>query len=152
MAGSVTALALSALFEICVPGTSQGHLKETFPTDLLVPLTDQERIELADIIKDDDRAYHIRSDDGFILMTTKGGFCRILTQRGDTDEAAGEFRRKLQDAGGAEEPPLKPPEPDMQLISGLIPLGGGDSVAVVFSAQKSGNTGFFDSAFGVHKD
>ncbi|HEV2651949.1 MAG TPA: hypothetical protein VGU69_11870 [Rhizomicrobium sp.] len=151
-AGSVTALALSALFEICVPATSQGHLQQTFPTELIVPLTDREKIELADVIKDEDRAYHIRSDDGFILMTTTGGFCRILTESGDTDRAAEEFRRALKNAGGKEREPTQPPGPGMQEFYGLIPLGDGDAVAVVFTAQKGDHSGFFGSAFGVHKD
>ena len=148
---ALAALALKALFGICVPGVSQGKLEQNFPPDLIIPLTNAEKVEYADAIKDDDLAYHIVSNDGFILMTTKGGFCRVITGEGNTADAERQFLAKLKEAGGHQDS-LGKPDAGEELVNGVIPLGGGDIVALVFTAESNGNSGFFASAFGAHKD
>ncbi|MEI9888291.1 MAG: hypothetical protein WDN08_17690 [Rhizomicrobium sp.] len=150
-AGALTALALSALFDLCVPGVSQGQLEQKFPMALVVPLTDREKADYADAIKGDDQALRIQSDAGFILLSTKGGFCRIITAEGDVSAAAALFRTKLHAAGGVERP-IASPAPDGQQVDGFIGLKDGYAVALVFTAEKAGDSGFFASAFGVHKD
>jgi hypothetical protein len=149
--GALTALALNVLFGVCVPGVSQGKLQQSFPTGQIVPLTDTEKKTYADAIKDDDAAYHVLSNDGFVLMTTKGGFCRIITGEGNTADAGQQFLAKLKEAGGHDET-LGKPEPGEDLLNGIIALGSGDIIALVFTAQSNSNTGFFVSAFGAHKD
>jgi hypothetical protein len=149
--GALVAVALNALFGVCVPGVSQGKLEQSFPPDQIVPLTEAERTTYAEAIGNDDYAYHVLSPDGFILMTTKNGFCRVVIGEGSTEDAEREFLAKLEAAGGHREI-LGKPEPGADLINGIIPLGGGDIVALVFTAEKDGNSGFFASAFGAHKD
>lgn len=143
-------MALSALFGLCVPGTSQGKLEQTFPSELMVPLTDEEKVKYADAIQGDERASRIKSDAGFILLTINGGFCRIITGEGNADEAIQDFRRMLRSAGGTEGK-AKTDKDQNVFIDGTIPLSDGDAVALVFTTQKGSNNGFFASAFGVHK-
>lgn len=150
-AGALTAIALNALFSLCVPGVSQGKLEQTFPTADILPLTDQERAAYADAIKDDDRSFRVRSSSGFVLVTTKGGFCRVIVGEEDGQKAADDFLAKLKTIGGHEDGISKDKD-GYETIDGTIPLGGGDIVALVFTTQLNSNSGFFASAFGAHKD
>src|SRR5437868_6268010 len=129
--GSTIALALSAVFDLCVPGVSSGQLKQTFPPELLAPLTANEKKDYAEAIEGQDRAYHILSDQGFILMTTKGGFCRIITADGSTEEAASQFRSLLKARNGVVDKEYIG-EQDYRFINGMIPLRDGYAIALVF--------------------
>ena len=148
--GGLTAVALSAFFGLCVPATSQGKLEQTLPSALMVPLYVAEQVEYADAIKGGDRAYRVKSDAGFILLTTKGGACRVIIGEGDTDAAIDQFRQKLRAAHGREDK-AKMDDDGYFVINGVIPLTEGDAVALVFTTRRNSKDGFFASAFGVHK-
>ncbi|MGA9795649.1 MAG: hypothetical protein WBQ17_08945 [Rhizomicrobium sp.] len=150
-ASALTAIALNALFGLCVPSVSQGKLEQTFPTADILPLTDKERAAYADAIKDDDRSFRARSSSGFVLVTIKGGFCRVIIGEDEGQKAADDFLAKLKIAGGHEDRVSKGKE-GYETIDGTIPLDGGDIVALVFTTRLNSNSGFFASAFGAHKD
>jgi hypothetical protein len=147
----LTAVALSAVFGLCVPAVSLDKLPQTFSTKMVVPLTNEEKKRYAEAIGNDDRAFRIESDTGFVLMTVKGGFCRIITGEGNPESAAAEFRLRLKKAGGKEEQIVHHKSDSLE-ITGVIPLTNKDNVVVLFSAQKNSNSGFFASAFGVHRN
>jgi hypothetical protein len=145
----LTGLALTAFFGMCVPGVSQGHLHQTFPADQAVALTRKEKKLYAEAVKGTDQAYRIRTDGGLILMMTKGGFCRVVTAKGDADAASLQFRQRLETAKGSQLD--TPPKAGWLQIAGTIPLSAGDAVSLVFTGRKDSDKGFFMSAFGVHK-
>jgi hypothetical protein len=152
--GGVTALALSVFFGLCVPGVSSGKIKQTMSTDLLVPLTSAERTEFAGAIKGEDAAFRVKSERYFVLVTTKGGHCHVLTGEGDTQAAKDSFLVSLKKAGGSEDIDLEPTKnPNLIEGRGIIWTNPQhDGVVVGFTADKVGDKGFYAWAFGIHKD
>lgn len=151
---STTALAISAFFGLCVPGTSSGKIEQTASSERLVPLTDSQRVEYAQAIAGEDKAFRIKSKDHVVLLTTKDGRCHVITSDGDTKAARLAFVASLEHAGGSEENDLASTENASFLEArGIIWTNPQhDSVVVGFTADKSGDKGFYAWAFGIHKD
>jgi len=147
-------LALAAFYGLCVPGVSSGKIKQTFPTTSLIPLTEAQRREYAGAIKDQDTAFRVKSDDHFVLVTTKESHCHVITGNGDTQAARDAFVVSLKNAGGVEEASLSSTEnPGLLEVRGIIWTNPQhDGVVVGFTADKSGDKGFYAWAFGIHKD
>jgi hypothetical protein len=151
-ATGTTALALTAFFGLCVPGVSNGKIEQTYPSDTMIPLTAAERVEYAGAIEGEDTAFRIRSDKHLVLLTTKAGHCHVITADGDTQIAKAAFLDALKAAGGSEDNLDQAEQTDLK-VTGIIwtrPLH--DGVVVGFSAEKSGDTGFYAWTFGIHKD
>jgi hypothetical protein len=152
MADALTVLAMQALFELCVPGASQGRMEKTFPSDLLQPLTtDEAKAIQPKGAEPDTEEYRVASKDGFILLDVTDRHCAVTTGRGNTDAAAAAFRSSLDSAGG-HEVHLAAPGKGLTQINGEIPEDKGDAIVLVFSAESGTENGFYGSAFSVHKD
>jgi hypothetical protein len=150
--GGITAVALSAFFGLCVPGVSGGRIEQTVPTQSLLPLTSDERVQFAGAIDGEDAAFRFKSDLGLILVTTKDGACHVMTANGDIQSARDSFRSMLL-ANGGTETPLLPANTDPMALDGVIWTNKPhDAVVVGFSSSNSGNSGFYAYAFGIHKD
>jgi hypothetical protein len=144
--GSTINLALSALFDLCVPTLIGGRFGQTFPTDLIVPLSEKEKNQYADVIKDSEQSWKIASDKGIILFVLKQPYCSIITADGDPDVALEQFRSRLTAAGGSEQSTEDLAE-GFEQVHGMIPVGDDRFVSVIFSAEIGNpNAGFYGSA------
>lgn len=145
-------MALTAFFGLCVPGVSNGIIKQTYPADSLVPLTAAERTEYVRAIEGEDATFRIKSDKYLVLLTTKAGHCHVVTTDGDPKFAEEAFLEALRAAGGSEDNLDQSEQPGLTVTGIIWTKPSHDGVAVGFSAQKSGDTGFYAWAFGIHKD
>ncbi len=144
---STNEVALSALFELCVPAVSGGNLKQTFPPDMLVALTDDEKEEYADDLKETSEAWRVVAPDGFVLFLVMGHTRRILTGDGDSAEARAEFLKRLEAMKGAVANKFVP-APDAETLGAFVPVSETRSVAISFTTYLTGDaTGFYASAF-----
>jgi hypothetical protein len=151
--GGTTALALTAFFGLCVPGVSNGKIEQKVSTSLLVPLTDAERKEFAGASEGEDAAFRVKSEEHLVLVTTKGGHCHVVTADGDTQRAKDAFLESLKTAGGTEEDMASTKPQGTLEVRGIIWVNPQhDGVVVGFSAEPSGDKGFYAWAFGIHKD
>jgi hypothetical protein len=141
--GNTIELAMSALFELCVPTVSAGTIPRTFPSELLVSLTKEEREE--NEVAPDADAYRVQSDDGFILFEVGEPYCRIITADGDPAEAVAPFLRRLESMNG-----VVVKDDDTATghnIAGRIPLGTEAMISVILATRKAeGAAGFYGSA------
>src|SRR5262245_101599 len=92
MAGTTIALAMRALFELCVPAVSGGQ--QTFPPELIVDLSPAER-ELYQVASTA-RVHRIKSSDGFILLEVEEPYCKIITADGNPADAVAPFLSGLK--------------------------------------------------------
>jgi hypothetical protein len=121
---------------------------------MLVPLTAAERVEYAQAINGEDAAFRIKSDNHLVLLMTKVGHCHVLTADGDTQAAKDAFLTSLKSAGGIEDEDMVSTK-DLTLLEvrGIIWTNPQhDGVVVGFTADNSGDKGFYAWAFGIHKD
>ena len=121
---------------------------------MLIPLTNAEHHEFAGAIEGEDTAFRVKSDNHLVLLTTKVGHCHVLTADGDTQAARDAFLTSLKSAGGSEDEDMASIK-DLTLLEvrGIIWTNPQhDGVVVGFTANKSGNKGFYAWAFGIHKD
>ena len=93
-AGNTIELAMSALFQLCVPAVSGGLYPQTFPPALVVELTAAERKEYG--IAANAKAHRIKSDKGFILLALSSPYCSIVTGDGSSAEAVASFMAGLK--------------------------------------------------------
>src|SRR5262245_28123229 len=100
-AASTNEVALSAFFQLCVPAVSGGNLKQSFPLGMLIALTDEEKEEYAEDLKETSEAWRVLTPDGFVLFLVQGYTRRILTSDGDSAEARAEFLKRLKSMNGA---------------------------------------------------
>jgi hypothetical protein len=150
--GSTIRVALSALFDFCVPALSGGRLEQTFPAELFRPLTENEEKQYADTIKDSAQSWKIASDDGVILLLFKEPYCSIVTADGDPTVARDQFRSRLAEAGGSEQPDETITK-GYEQIHGMIPVGDEVFISVIFSAgAEKTSAGFYGSACLVRKN
>ncbi len=146
-AASTTEVALSALFQLCVPAVSGGNLKQSFPPDMLVALTDDEKEEYAEDLKETSEAWRVKAPDGFVLFLAQGYTRRILASDGDSAQARTEFLKRLKAMNGTVEGKFVP-APDAETLGTMIPVSETRSVAVSFTTYLTGDaTGFYASAF-----
>jgi hypothetical protein len=145
-------IALSALFEWCVPAVTGGRVEQRFPIDLIVPLTKEQEVEYAAAIEDCDAAWRVISDDGFILLAMKQPFCRAITGDGNPKVALQRFRQRLAALGGRELPAEQVRE-GWELISGSVEIGDNLEVHVLFTGELGNpDAGFFWSAVLARRD
>ena len=149
--GAPTDVALSALFGFCAPHVSQGMLPATFPSELIAPLTAEEKRKFTDESHGHDELYRIVSSDGFVLLDIRPDWCRVITNGGDPKGALSEFREKLKDAGGHEDSDEQTPE-NWERVTGMIPLRDGYSIVALFMCDTTNrDAGFFGSTLLVRK-
>ena len=146
-AASTNEVALSALFELCVPAVSGGNLKQSFPLEMLIALTDDEKEEFADDLKETSEAWRVAAPDSLVLFLVLGPSRRILAVDGNSAEAKTEFLKRLKAMNGAVESKFAP-APDAETLGAMIPVSETRSVAVSFTTYLTGDaTGFYASAF-----
>ena len=146
-AASTTGVALSAFFQLCVPAVSGGNLKQSFPPEMLIALTDDEKEEYAEDLKETSEAWRVVAPDGFVLFLALGPTRRILTSDGDSAEARTEFLKRLEAMNGAVGSKFVP-APDAETLAAFVPVSETRSVAISFTTYLTGDaTGFYASAF-----
>ena len=144
---SATEVALSALFQLCVPAVSGGNLQQTFPPEMLVALTDDEKEEHAEDLKEASEAWRIKAPDGLVLFLALGPSRRILALDGDSAEARTEFLKRLKAMNGVVESKFVP-APDAETLGTMLPVSETRSVAISFTTYLTDDaTGFYASAF-----
>jgi len=144
---STTEVALSALFQLCVPAVSGGNLKQSFPPDMLIALTDDEKEDYAEDLKDTSEAWRIKAPDGLVLFLALGPSRRILAVDGNSAEARAEFLKRLKAMNGVVEGKFVP-APDAETLGTMIPVSETRSVAISFTTYLMDDaTGFYASAF-----
>lgn len=145
-AASTNEVALSALFQLCVPAVSGGNLQQSFPPDMLVALTDDEKEEYVEDLKETNEAWRVVTPDGFVLFLVQGHTRRILASDGDSAEARTEFLKKLKAMNGTVEGKFVP-APDAETLAAFVPVSETRSVAISFTTYLTGDaTGFYASA------
>lgn len=150
--GSIVDVAISALFDLCVPLVGGGGREPTFPTNLIVPLSEEEKRDYAEAIKDCEGAWKIASNHGIVLLTMQQPYCRIVTGAGDPNSALVQFRSRLTAAGGSKKSADAIAE-DFEQVHGMIAVGEDRFVSVLFSAAMGKpDAGFFGAACLVIKN
>ena len=144
MAGGTTVeLAMHALFQLCVPAVSGGAYSQTFPAELIVALTDEERIE--NQIDKKVESYRIKSDDGFILFQVEIPYCMIITADGNPSDAIAPFKRRLADLGG--KVVTDEDTDEHHNITGEVGLTDGAMISIILATRKETDAqGFYGSA------
>lgn len=142
-AGTTIELAMSALFELCVPAVSDGELPQKFPADLVVALTKAERAEYQISEKAD--AHRIKTDLGMIVLEIEGPYCAIITADGSPANAIPPFLDWLKRMNGKVS--LDQDTQETHNIAGKIPLRDDRIISVLVSTRKEqGAAGFYGSA------
>ena len=145
-AASTTEVALSALFQLCVPAVSGGNLKQSFPPDMLIALTDDEKEEYAEDLKEASESWRVKTPDGLVLFFALGPTRRILSSDGDSAEAKTEFLKRLKAMNGAVDSKFIP-GPDAETLAAFVPVSETRSVAISFTTYLTSDaTGFYASA------
>lgn len=134
---------MDALFQLCVPAVSDGAFAQTFPSELVVDLTDEDRAEHS--IESDADGYRIKSDAGFILFQVEMPYCMIVTADGQPSDAIAPFKSRLAAIGGKitkEEETV-----EHHNIAGEVRLNDDAMISVLIATRKeSGAAGFYGSA------
>jgi hypothetical protein len=144
---STTGVALSALFQLCVPAVSGGNLKQSFPPEMLIALTDDEKEEFAEDLKETSEAWRVKAPDGLVLFLVLGPSRRILAVDGNSAEAKTEFLKRLKAMKGVVESKFVP-APDAETLGTMVPVSETRSVAISFTTYLTDDaTGFYASAF-----
>jgi hypothetical protein len=158
MGAGLTAAAVSAFFGLCVPTVNQGNIEGAFPSKLVVPLNATEKAGLNDnekaaynwAIERGGGAFRVRSDAGFLMMTTtRRGACRIIARDGDIKAGLRQFRGLLKTVGAKEgrfeQPVVGPVHLDAVIV---LPKRGAETL--VFDALGNRQSDFVMLAFGEY--
>lgn len=147
--GSVIELALRAVFDLCVPAASGGARVQTFPADLIVELSEEQKREFEEVLEGDTRL--IKCEDGPILFQISAPYFRIITADGDPRDAESEFEKMLLGYGGHIETLAEPPGGCSSKI-GVIQLSTAEAVWINMTIRLDENaSGFFVSTCRVVK-
>ena len=147
MGDDVTSVALSALFALCVPAVSGDVLEQTFPSQLVVDLTPEERVRYD--IPTAHEAWRIVCGGGFILLEVEDGSCRVITEDGAPAGIRASFLTALSEAGGTVRQDLSS-EDDPTGLVGEIPLVGQEYFVLVFF--RPGDVAGFYGAASAHQN
>jgi hypothetical protein len=143
--GTTIELAIAALFDLCIPTASSGQIEQTFPDDLVVPLTQAEANDYAETIKGCQRVLKIKSEDGIILFALENGWCKVITADGNPVVALETYLCRLRTIGGHES--SRESLGEWLNVHGTIPVNDSDIIVVVFAADMSNpDAGFYGSA------
>ncbi|MFN0024230.1 MAG: hypothetical protein ACKVS5_10065 [Parvularculaceae bacterium] len=142
--GTTIELALAALFDLCIPAVSEGLVAQTFPSELVLPLTESEKEEYREALGEEN--WRISSDDGFILLIISAPYCAVVTADGMPREARSRFLKMLETRKGRVTGAEKTTD-DPELISAEIDFDEKSFASIVFTiGLEPSAQGFYGSA------
>ncbi len=134
---------MNALFQLCVPAVSGGALPQTFPPELVVELTAEERAENG--VANDAHAFRIKSEHGFILLEFDAPYCSVVTADGEPADTVSPFLQRLKVMKGVVFDDRN--SETGHDIAGRIPLNSDKIISVLLSTRKADDAaGFYGSA------